>query len=78
MSVSMKTIRMEKRSYDGYCIGTGVEYPGIIVWAKSDEELLRLFKAAIPAHEEALKKYNVTPPKTPKVTVIPIDRGVDE
>lgn len=63
---------MEKRSYDGYCVGTGVEYPGIMVSAESDEELIRLFKLAIPSHEKALKKYGVS--EETNVTVIPIER----
>ena len=73
MAKVMKTIRMEKRSYDGYCVGTGVEYPGIIVSATSDAELVRLFKAAIPSHERALKKYGVEE-KEASVTVIAVDR----
>ena len=73
MAKIMKTIRMEKRSYEGYCVGTGVEYPGIIVSATSDDELIRLFKAAIPSHERALKKYDVEEEET-SVTVIAVDR----
>ena len=72
----MKTIRMEKRSFDGYCVGTGIEYPGIVVWGDSDEELMERFKAAIPAYEEALQKYGVEnkPNETPSIEVISVDR----
>lgn len=67
----MKTVHMERRSYGGYLVGTGVEYPGIVVSAASDEELVRLFRAAIPSHERALKKYGA---REAGVTVIPVDR----
>ena len=76
MPFNMKTIRMEKQSYDGYCVGTGIEYSGIVVWGDSDEELLKRFKAAIPVYEEALQKYDVEnkPYEAPKIEVISVDR----
>lgn len=72
----MALIHMEKRSYDGYCVGTCKEYPGIVVWGKTDEELLDNFKSAVPAYEEALQKHGIKneSEKVPKVEVIPIDR----
>ena len=73
----MALIHMTKRSYEGYCVGVGVEYPGIIVSAESDEELLKRFKAAIPSHRRALEKYEIK--ETPEVAVITVDpRQVDE
>ena len=79
MPLVMKTIRMEKQSFDGYCVGTGIEYPGIVVWAESDKELRELFKAAIPAYEEALQKYGVEnkPYEAPEIQVIHIDRETE-
>ena len=71
MVESMAEIHMAKRSYDGYCVGTGVEYPGIVVSATSDEELVRLFTAAIPSHQRALKKYGIK--EEPDEAVITID-----
>ena len=62
---------MKKTSYDGYCVGVGVEYPGIVVSAENDKELIRLFKAAVPVHEKALEKVGV---KKKEVTVISIDK----
>ena len=55
----MATIRMVKHSYDGYCVGVGVEYPGIIVSAKSDEELIRRFQEVVPSYKRALAKYKI-------------------
>ena len=75
MTRDMTTIHMEKRSYDGYCVGTGVEYPGIIVWGKTDEELMKRFKDAIPVYEKALEKHGIeSEPEMPMVEVIPIDK----
>lgn len=67
----MADIHMLKRSYDGYCVGVGVEYPGIIVSAKSDAELVERFKAAIPAHKRALDEFKAE--ETPKEVVVTID-----
>ena len=80
MPFTMKTVRMEKQSFDGYCVGTGIEYPGIVVWANNDKELRKLFKAAIPAYEEALQKYNVVnkPYEAPKMEIITIDRETED
>ena len=54
----MASIHIQKRLYDGYCVGVGVEYPNIIVGAKNDEELIRRFKESITSYERAMKKYN--------------------
>lgn len=67
----MALIHIQKQSYDGYCVGTGVEYPGIIVSAKSDEELIQRFKDAIPSYKRALKNYGVV--EDDKISVISID-----
>ena len=39
MTDNMKTIHIEKQSYDGYCVGTGIEYPEIIVWVENKKAL---------------------------------------
>lgn len=72
----MTQLHIEKKFYKGYCVGTCKEYPGVVVWAKSDEELKQQFKKAIPAHEVALEKHHVKnmPEDSPKVEVISIDR----
>ena len=72
----MKTVRMEKQSFDGYYVGTGIEYPGIVVWGESDEELMKRFKDAIPAYEEALQRFGIEnkPNKTPSIEIISVER----
>ncbi len=55
----MATINIVKRSYDGYCVGVGVEYPGIVVSAESDEDLISRFQEAIPSYKRALAKYGM-------------------
>ena len=67
----MADIHIRKRSYDGYCVGVGVEYPGIIVSAESDSELIERFKAAIPAHKQALEQFGAT--ETPEEVVVTIE-----
>ena len=52
----METLHIRKKSFDGYCVGQGVEYPGIIIHAKSDDELKSNFLKALPSHKEALEK----------------------
>ena len=49
-------LHIKKQSYDGYCVGQGVEYPGIVVSAKSDEELKKEFMGALPGHKELLAR----------------------
>lgn len=55
----MSKTHMVKTSYDGYYVGVGVEHPGIIVSAESEEELVRIFRDAIPSHKRALKHFGV-------------------
>ena len=43
----------------GYYLGQGVESPGIILSASTKEELVRLFKKAVPSYRRALKRYGV-------------------
>ena len=52
----MEKLHMKKQSYSGYCVGQGVEYPGIIVSAKSDKELKKMFREALPGHKQLLAK----------------------
>ncbi len=33
-----KTTYSKKKSFDGYCVGQGVEFPGLIVHAESEED----------------------------------------
>lgn len=62
-------IHIQKQSYDGYCVGVGVEHPGIVVSADSDEELIRRFREAIPSYKRALEEFGVTE----EITVVEID-----
>ena len=64
----MERLHISKKSYDGYCVGSGVEYPGIILHAKTDEELKNKFMAALPEHQKALQKFTKT--KKTNITVI--------
>ena len=68
----MATTRMIKRSYDGYCVGVGVEYPGIIVSAESDEDLISRFQKAIPSYKRALAKYGIEEKDKKKVLTIDV------
>ena len=54
----MENLHIRKKSFDGYCVGQGVEYPGVIVHAESDEELKSNFLKALPGHKKALKKIS--------------------
>ena len=72
----MATTRMIKRSYDGYCVGVGVEYPGIIVSAENDGDLIKRFQEAIPSYKRALAKYGIE--KKDKKRVLSIDVQWDD
>ena len=52
----MENLHIRKKSFDGYCVGQGIEYPGVIVHAESDEELKSNFLKALPIHKRALEK----------------------
>ncbi len=52
------SLHIQKKSFDGYCVGQGVEYPGIIVHADTNEQLVKEFKKALPGHKEALEKIS--------------------
>ena len=54
----MENLHIRKKSFDGYCVGQGVEYPGIIVHAESNDELKSNFLKALPTHKEALAKIS--------------------
>ena len=71
----METVQILKTQYDGYCVGTGVEYPGIVVWGDSDKELIKRFKECIPSYKEALVKYGVD--KKSNVEVLTVDVSPD-
>ena len=70
----MQSIHIEKHSYNGFCVGVGVEYPGIIVSATTDKELIRLFMKAIPSYERGLREYGIQQAPPRKVEVIDISR----
>ena len=65
----MTNLHIQKKSFEGYCVGQGVEFPGVIVHAKSDEELQEEFLKALPGHQKALAKT----PQDIKIEVIEID-----
>ena len=55
----METLHIRKESFEGYHVGVGVEYPGIIVSAKSDKALKDEFLKALPGHKHALEKHGI-------------------
>lgn len=55
-----ETAKIIKTQYDGYCIGVGVEYPGIVVWGNTEEEMVGRFQSAIPSYIRALKYFGVS------------------
>ena len=65
---SVQQTHIKKQSFDGYCVGTGVEYPGIIVSAITEAVLIKKFKSALPGHIQALEKYKQ--PDTAKNTAV--------
>lgn len=54
----MEILHIMKKSFDGYCVAQGIDYSGIIVHAKTDEELKSNFLKALPIHKKALKKIS--------------------
>ena len=66
----MGTIHIREQLYDGYSVGTGVEFPGIIVSADTREGLVGEFRRALPAHKRALERYKID---AGDVTVIAVD-----
>ena len=54
-------LHIVKQQFDGYSVASGVEYPGIIVHAKTDQGLVDKFLKALPGHKEILEKYNASP-----------------
>ena len=80
----MATTHMLKRSYDGYCVGVGIEHPGIIIRyalrsvpsAENDKDLIKQFQEHIHSYKRALAKYGIKekPGKILTVDVRPADR----
>lgn len=62
-------LHIQKKSFEGYCVGQGVEYPGVIVHANSDEELKSEFLKVLPGHKKALEKI----PQETEIEVIEVD-----
>lgn len=58
-NVTNQSVHVERHILDGYCVGIGVEHPGIIISAENEEELLKLFKEIIPIYNEGLAKYGI-------------------
>ena len=54
-----QTLHMRKQVYDGYCVGVGIEHPGIIVSAASEDDLVHRFREAIPSYMRALSEFGV-------------------
>ena len=71
----MATTRIVKRSYGGYCVGVGVEYPGIIVSAESDDDLVSRFQEAVPSYKRALAKYGIEEKSMKEVLTIDVQRA---
>ena len=55
----MTPIHVQKQSYEGYCVGTCIEYPDIVMYAETDEDLKIQFKEALPIHIAALKRHKI-------------------
>ena len=70
----MATTCIVKRSYDGYCVAVGVEYPGIIVSAENDKDLISRFQEAVPSYKRALIKYRIEEKSKKEVLTIDIQR----
>ena len=56
----LETTKIIKTQYNGYCVGVGVEHPGIIVWGNTEEEMVARFQQTIPSYKRALKKYGIS------------------
>ena len=48
-------LHMSKISYDDHCIASCVEYPDVIVFAKSDKELKKNFEDGVQIYLQAMK-----------------------
>ena len=70
----MTTIHIVKRSYDRYCVGVGVEYPGIVVSAESDKDLINRFQEIIPSYKRALAKYGMDEESNKEVLTVEAQR----
>ena len=67
----MEKLHIQKKSYDGYCVGTCVEYPEIIFHAKTNTELIKKIKSAIPVYMDAVQQCGKS--KAPEIEVIEFD-----
>jgi len=56
----MSIVHIEKTPYEGYCVGIGVEHPGIIISGTNDDELKEKFMELLPEYEEAMKERGYT------------------
>lgn len=72
----METVQIVKTQYDGYCVGTGVEYPGIIISADNDKELVSRFKECIPSYKRLLAKHGVD--EKSNVEVLTVDVALND
>ena len=55
---------------DGGYVGVGVEYPGIIISAKTITQLKKDFKNCLPGYKKACKKYKCRKELIVKVSVV--------
>ena len=55
-NTGMATCHMYIRFYDDYCVGAGIEYPGIMVRADNEKDLTAQFQKLIPAFKKNLKR----------------------
>ena len=45
--------------YEGYCVGTCLEYPGIILSGKNEEDLANGFEKLYHSYKKALEHYGI-------------------
>ena len=63
--VHMKIIK----DVEGGYVGVGIEYPGIILSAKTIPQLKKDFKNCLPGYKKVLKKHKIKELKISVVTV---------
>ena len=69
MITHLKTSHVKITRFDDYCLGEGIEYPGLIIHAKNSGDIIKQFIKALPGHKDILKKYNAKE----NITVFEVD-----
>jgi len=64
-------LHIQKQSYDGYCVGTCIQYPGIVMYGETDKDLIQQFKEALPIHKDALRRHGHDTKS--RIEVVPIE-----